>query len=167
MSALPEAGQVFAIDYPFVRSSYTQYGDEGPVEVPTWRPGVQFVSVGPEDSGTVADGLGKAEFHVVSTHKPGRFPMRVCLTRRFVDPDGKAFGKGRLHIWTLEKFRRLTSGYQHLFGIGEPIVEWSASKARAEFEAMLAAYRAEQARPPVCSLVEGLVADADRQSGEA
>lgn len=49
---------------------------------------------------------------VVSVHRPGRFPTRVFFTRQFVTPDGKAFGKSKLHIVTVEKFRRLSSRYQ-------------------------------------------------------
>lgn len=110
----PSAGQVVRIVYPFVRDTYTQFDEEGGVTVPTWRPGVRYEVCGPygEDAEAVADGEGEAEFTVVDTFKPGRFPERVFLTRRFVNPDGKTFGKGKLHIWTLEKLRRLSRGFQ-------------------------------------------------------
>jgi hypothetical protein len=114
-------GDVFTVVYPFVRDTYQALDEEGFCDLPTWRPGVRFEAIGPEDSGSVADAIGSAEFTVVAAFKPGRFPMRVFFTRQFVDPDGRRFGKGRLHIWTLEKFRRLTRGYRHPYGIGEPL----------------------------------------------
>ena len=117
----PEEAQLFAIPYPFVRDTYDGYfGGDELRQIPTWRPGIRFEAIGPEDSGAVADAIGKALFYVVGTFKPRGYPARVFYTRKFVDPDGREFGKRRLLIATLEKFRRLTKGYQHPFGIGEP-----------------------------------------------
>lgn len=115
----PQSGQVIRIGYPFVRDTYTYWDEEGGVTVPTWRPGVRYEPCGPEDVEAVADGEGEAEFTVVDTFKPGRFPERVFLTRRFVTPDGKVFGKGKLHIWTLEKLRRLSRGFQSPYRLDE------------------------------------------------
>lgn len=57
---------------------------------------------------------------VVATFKPGRFPERVFYTRRWVDPDGREFGKtGRLLIATAGQFRRLLKGYRHPFAVCE------------------------------------------------
>lgn len=141
-SGWPSAGEVFTIIYPFVRDTYQSFDKDGIVEVPTWKPGVRFENVGPEDVGTVADGVGKAAFTVVDVFKPGRFPTRIFFTRKFTNPDGHTFGKGGLHICTLEKFRRLTRGYQHSFGIGEPLVKnrWNARQAEEEFRAILKQY---------------------------
>jgi hypothetical protein len=122
-------GDTITIPYPFVRDTYQSFDADGVSEVDTWKPGVRFEDVGPEDCGTIADGVGSASFTVVDIHKPGRFPTRVFFTRLFTNPDGKVFGKGKLHIVTLDKFRRLTRGYQHPFGIGEPLVQdrWAPS----------------------------------------
>jgi len=117
MSELPLDGEVFGIAYPFVRAVYTDLDEDGYADRPTWNPGVRFENVGPEDVEAVADGTGRCQFTVVSTHKPGRFPTRVFFTRRFIDPDGNEFGKGKLHMCTAEKFRRLIKGYQHDFVI--------------------------------------------------
>lgn len=117
---IPDAGTVYAIPYPFVRDKYFVYDEEGGFERDTWKPGVRFEAIAPDDCGAVADAVGQAVFTLVDTFKPGKFPRRAFFTRVFIDPDGRAFGKPRLHIATLEKFRRLTRGYQHPFGIGEP-----------------------------------------------
>jgi hypothetical protein len=106
------AGQVICVVYPFVRDTYTYWDEEGGIEAPTWRPGVRYEDCGPEDVEAVADGEGQVEFTVVDTFKPGRYPTRVFLTRKFVTPDGKKFGKDKLHIWTVEKLRRLGRGFQ-------------------------------------------------------
>ena len=107
----PVAGEVFRVVYPFVRETFFTYDEEGGYESPTWRPGVRYEPDGPESYSAVADGEGEMRLTVVDTFKPGRYPTRVFVTRRFVRPDGAEFGKGKLHIWTVEKFRRLTPGY--------------------------------------------------------
>lgn len=107
----PVAGEVFRVVYPFVRETFFTYDEEGGYESPTWRPGVRYEPDGPESYSAVADGEGEMRLTVVDTFKPGRYPTRVFVTRRFVRPDGAEFGKGKLHIWTVEKFRRLTRGY--------------------------------------------------------
>lgn len=113
------AGQAFRIQYPFVRTTYDQIDEDGISSVPTWRPGCNVEPAPPygEDNMLLADAVGGAVFTVVDCFKPGRFPMRVFFTRQFVDPDGKTFGKGKLHIATVEKFRRLTRGYHHEYDV--------------------------------------------------
>lgn len=144
--SIPNAGEVHCIPYPFVRDTYSGFdGEEGYANIPTWKPGIRNEWISPEDTGTVADALGKAIFTVEAVFKPGRFPTRVFFTRQFINPDGKQFGKGKLHIATLEKFRRLTRGYQHPFGLGEPLPHyWNERKAREEFERLLAQHAADQ-----------------------
>jgi len=84
----------------------------------------------------VADGQGLMQLIVVGTFKPGRFPMRVFYTRSWTDPDGNTFGKGCLRITTLERFRRISRGFQHPYGIGKPLPDAPlfVSDARALFE---------------------------------
>lgn len=140
-ASVPSAGDEFGILYPFVRDTYTSFDADGCSEMPTWKPGIRNEWISPEETGTVADGVGGAVFTVVDVHKPGRFPTRVFFTRKFVDPDGHAFGKGKLHIVTLDKFRRLARGYRYTYGIGEPLPHhWNPAKARSVFEVMLADY---------------------------
>lgn len=50
---------------------------------------------------------------VIDHFKPGRFPARVFFTRRWVTPDGKEFGKGKLHIATIPAFKRRATAYMH------------------------------------------------------
>lgn len=148
--SLPSAGEVFTIVYPSVRDTYSAFDEEGAHEADTWKPGINYVQVSEDHSAPVADAVGSATFTVVDTFKPGRFPRRVFFTRQFVNPDGRQFGKTKLHIATLDKFRRLTRGYQHPFGIGKPLPSdhqwWRKGEAQREFEAMLAEYAAAKAR---------------------
>jgi hypothetical protein len=70
---------------------------------------------------------------VVETFKPGRFPTRVFYTRQFIDPDGKTFGKSRLHIVTLEKFRRISAKYRLPYDVDETLDQ--AAQRRADIVA--------------------------------
>jgi hypothetical protein len=120
------AGEVYTVSsYPFVRCVASTYDVDGPCEFLSWKPGVVFRAVGPygEDSEGIAHGLGQMLMTVVSTHKPGRYPARVFYTRKWVNPDGVAFGKTGLRIVTQEKFNRLAKGYAHPFSMSEPLPE--------------------------------------------
>ena len=113
------AGEEFVVQYPFVRVKVTLLDEDedgrSGVEVDSWQPGTRNEHVYPDDCEAVADGLGVMTLTVVSTHKPGRYPLRVFFTRTFTTPEGKTFGKTKLHIVTAEKFRRISSSYQHPF----------------------------------------------------
>lgn len=113
MQISPNPGDVFVIDYPFVRATFQDFTEDGPCETPTWNPGVRRENVGPEGCGAFADGVGQSRFEVVGVFKPGRFPTRVFFTRTFISPTGGEFGRNKLRICTLEKFRRLIKGYQY------------------------------------------------------
>ena len=110
-----ESGKTFEVDYPFVRERVEVIGENGPEKMVSWIPGCGFEMCGPEDSRAVADGLGKMILHVVSTHKPGRYPTRVFYTRKWRDPDGKEFGKPGLRVLVQSAFTRRTQGYMHPF----------------------------------------------------
>ena len=114
MNALPTAGDVFRVRYPFIREPVSLYGEDGPYETLSWRPGVSIECCGPygEDTDIVANGEGEMILTVVDVHKPGRFPTRVFYTRQFVSPDGHVFGKRGLRMTTVEAFRRRCAGYQ-------------------------------------------------------
>lgn len=107
------AGQEISTDYPFLRTTYSDFSDGEVVELKTWRPGVNFESDGFDGTDTCADANGKVVYTVVELFKPGRFPERVFFTRNWIDPDGKQFGKSKLHITTKQNFRNLTKGYRH------------------------------------------------------
>jgi hypothetical protein len=114
-----KAGDVFRVKYPFVRAEYEEHdADEYGLSVTTvksWKPGVEFIACGyyGDDTEAVCDAEGEMVLTVIDVHKPGRFPARVFFTRSWVDPDGKAFGKGALRITTVPAFKRRTAGYMH------------------------------------------------------
>jgi hypothetical protein len=110
-----EAGQVFEHKYPFVRTTYTEFDNEGHYEVPSWKPGVESVMCPPDDCKAVCEGEGKQIITVVDVHKPGRFPTRVFYTRKFVTPDGVVFGKQNLRITTAQAFRQRVAGYAYSY----------------------------------------------------
>lgn len=121
-------GMTFEIVYPFLRDTYHAYDGEGGYDVKTWKPGVEWEGGLYRDSaGCDAEGL--CRFTVVSVHKPGRYPTRVFYTRQFTNPDGKPFGKGRLHMVSVEKFRRLIRGYRDDYDVGEPEASYQATTA--------------------------------------
>lgn len=108
-------GAFIEIRYPFVLEDVDPWfeGIEGTMK--SWRPGVRYQLVPPDDSEAVADAHGTMIMTVVSIHKPAHYPERVFYTRRWRSPLGKEFGKPRLIIVTAEKFRRLARGYQHKY----------------------------------------------------
>lgn len=119
------AGQVIEVgNYPFVRSVFngTDFDGENMIEFQKegWRPGVDLET----DENCyarfgVADGVGAMLLTVVSTHKPGSFPERVFFTRKWRDPDGKVYGRNKLHVRTKAVFTKLIRGYRHEFGVAE------------------------------------------------
>ena len=122
-----EAGQTHTVaGYPFVRCVANLADDEGcGYQTEGWRPGCTLET--DENAGSyfpelhyVADGTGAMVLDVVATFKPGCFPERVFYTRRWIDPDGREFGKtGKLRIATTGQFRRLLKGYRHPFEVCE------------------------------------------------
>lgn len=105
------------VEYPFIKEDVSLIGEDGPYEAKSWVPGVRFENISPEDVDAVADGVGHMMLTVVGVFKPGRYPTRVFFTRKFSDPDGNVFGKSKLHICTLEKFRRISKKYQHDYSL--------------------------------------------------
>ena len=123
-----QAGQTHTVTgYPFVRYVANLYDeDDGrPYQTEGWRPGCVFET--DENASSYfpvkdyfAHGTGSMVLDVVATFKPGRFPERVFYTRRWIDPDGREFGKtGKLRIATAGQFRRLLKGYRHPFEVCE------------------------------------------------
>ena len=107
----------FSVKYPFVRCEYTEPCEDGEIKFASWRPGTDWEQVSNDDFDCVADGVGTAEYIIIGRFKPGKYPERVFFTRQWVSPDGKRFGKSRLHICTAEKFRRLIKGYAYPYGM--------------------------------------------------
>lgn len=115
--APPAAGEVFRVRYPFVQCVVDIMTEDGPIDLLSWRPGCEYEMRGgygeyEGHSVAIAHGVGEMVLTVEAVFKPGRFPVRVFYTRKFVTPEGREFGKGRLRIATVEKFRRLSKSYQ-------------------------------------------------------
>ena len=103
----------YNVTCPFVKETYEALEEDGPVSVPSWRPGVRWEHVYPDDSRPVADGIGLVTYWLVSIHKlPAPYPARVFFTRKWIDPDGKVFGKNKLHIMTVSAFKRRLQSYK-------------------------------------------------------
>lgn len=122
-----KGNDTYIVNYPFCREKVTLPPDDENgyfYETDTWRPGIKFVD-GPDCcpenpySIPVADAHGEMILTVIDTHKPGKFPTRVFFTRQWQDPDGKIFGKGKLHITTQQAFNRLLRGYRHEYALSE------------------------------------------------
>jgi hypothetical protein len=123
MSNTPSAasGRIITVDFPFVLSTYREpyWGpdDVNPEPVKCWKPGIEWEPAGPGDCVAVARGMGKMVLTEVSRHKPSKYPERVFYTRRWIDPDGKVFGKPKLRITTASAFARMCNGYRQPFQV--------------------------------------------------
>ena len=113
MSKIVKKGDVFRVTYPFVRVKISLYDEDGLNEFDSWRPGTDSRMIPPDDCEAYAHGEGHMRLTVVSTHKPGKYRERVFYTRKFIDPEGKEFGKGNLHVCSIQKFRRIASAFYY------------------------------------------------------
>lgn len=114
------AGDMFTVAYPFSRVVFDDMTADvsgvGYTRSVTWKPGADGgYSYNPHSSNDylLADGEGAMILTVVSVHQPGRYPTRVFFTRQWRDPDGRTFGKNKLHVVTAEKFRRISTRFGH------------------------------------------------------
>lgn len=113
-------GQKFEMEYPFVKDGVAPFDDFH--DWNPWRPGTINEERGgaPDDPNIVAiaHGVGKKICTVVEfvrLHRP--FPSRVFFTVSWVDPDGKAFGKNKLHCTTRECFLRRATQFAYPYEI--------------------------------------------------
>ena len=112
----------YKIKFPFVREDYT-----GPVdgkfigEHKTWRPGtrVEYGDFEFADEAWFADGEGFMVIEELGAFKPGRFAERTFYLRRFIDPSGREFGKGKVLIIASGAFKRMLKGYRHTYQLDE------------------------------------------------
>jgi hypothetical protein len=123
------AGDVFRVKYPFVRCE-VDVADADPegqgfATIRSWKPGVEFVALGPygEDAEAICHAEGEMVLTVVDVFKPGRFPARVFFTRQWVSPEGKTFGKCGLHITTAPAFKRRAARYMHEYRVAAEEME--------------------------------------------
>jgi hypothetical protein len=110
-----EPGATFTALYPFTRTEVELWDTDGLSTVPSWRPGARAqVYTGPDSAAPACHAEGQAEYHVISRHKPGRFPERVFYTRVFITPGGFRFDgpKSRALRWaTVAQFKRMIAGH--------------------------------------------------------
>jgi hypothetical protein len=106
MSEIVE-GAVYEVPYPFVKYDYENYDGQ---KIPSWKPGTEM-ECSQYSEREVADSVGKQILVVVGVHKPGRYPARVFYTRKWIDPDGKEYGRKKLRVKTLGTFKQLIKGY--------------------------------------------------------
>lgn len=125
MSKMPKyyAGQEIYAPYPFIRTVFVAMPDDEesePQTSPTWRPGVEHEFIDNFGSTrTYADLMGQVYYQVIAVFKPGSFPERVFFVRQWIDPDGRRFGKNKLHVTTTQAFNRLCAGYRHDFEMSD------------------------------------------------
>lgn len=116
-------GQECRAPYPFIRTVYDAPPDdpEGtkPVEIATWRPGVEHENTSQYSEITYADAMGEVVFTIIGVFKPGGYPERVFYLRNWIDPDGKRFGRNNLRMTTTQNFRNLIKGYRHDFEMSD------------------------------------------------
>jgi hypothetical protein len=138
------AGEQFVVaPYPFIRSSVTLCGEEGPYAVQGWRPGTlrpeSFSGLGDP----VAHGEGKQRLTVVTVCPlPGRYQDRVFYLREWEDPDGKVFGKKQVRICGIQKFAKILSGYGYPYALPGQPSPWEVQQAEYD-AALLASYEQE------------------------
>ena len=114
-------GAVYRVPYPFVLEDFTAYDEDGLSTTKSWRPGVRFAAVGPEESEAVADGIGQQVLTVVSVHKPGRFPTRVFYTQEWISPNGNRFGKTKCRVTTMQAFGLRARGYRFEWALADQV----------------------------------------------
>ena len=111
-------GSEHRVPYPMVLEPVELIGDDGPYQTKSWRPGVCYVQQCPYgDPAASADGVGWMVLHVVSVHKPGKYPERVFFIRTWIDPDGQAFGKTKLRMTTTQAFRAMAKGFRYEYEV--------------------------------------------------
>lgn len=104
-----EEGQEFKVKAPFKWETVGLFDGEGAYSVMSWVPGFASGNNGYTDWMS-CNGHGYVVYTIISYHKlPAPYPARVFYTRRFIDPDGKEFGKTKLRIMSVGHFRRLIS----------------------------------------------------------
>lgn len=129
--------EIYEVDYPFIRTVAEEFDEDGPHQFLFWCPGVANRPVPPDDCEAFANGMGKMILTVVGRYKPGKYPERVFFTRSWIDPDGKCFGKGGLHICVASKFKRISQSYAVPFVLDPDhddyeVQEFKANKEQSE-----------------------------------
>ena len=111
------AGQTIVVEmYPFVRTKFLSWDENGPWEDECWRPGCDKDRLEDGQADYAADALGAMLIEIVDVVKlPGGFAPRVFYVRRWRDPDGKEFGKKLCRVTTAGTLAKTVKGYRHPF----------------------------------------------------
>ena len=115
---------IHQVKFPFVRETYSgplngEFVDDATV----WRPGTRRVpgeydgGYGYEDETYEADGEGFMVLEVLGAYKPGKYPERTFYLRRFIDPDGKEFGKAKVRVIATTAFKHMAKGYRYTYAL--------------------------------------------------
>lgn len=126
-----EIGATYTVACPFLRDVHSEWDEDGKAVSLTWKPGVEFYSVGPygDESKALAHGVGSVVYRLVDIHRlPRPYPPRAFYTRQWVSPEGKTFGKTALRITTLEAFKRRVQGYRVADGEGWEVQDLDPSE---------------------------------------
>ncbi len=99
------AGQTWRKPAMFLLEDYTAYNAiKGEQIIKTWRPGMRWVQVAPDDHDPDCDGDGFEFREIVAVVNVPREVSRVIYRRSWLDPAGKAFGKRKLKMTTASAF---------------------------------------------------------------
>jgi hypothetical protein len=115
-------GRAYELDYPFVRSTYEGYDEDGPLSTPSWKPGTESFACAPDDCEDVADAVGRVIYTVVSVHRlPKPYASRVFFVREWINPDGKRFGKKQLRILGISAFSSRLNGFRYQYRLRQSV----------------------------------------------
>ena len=110
----PSEGDEIRRPHPFTRMVGQCWSDLDDRNKTRWRAGVwdcQFVP--PDHFKPVAHGMGEVLIRVVHCAKlPKPYPRRVFYTRQFTAPDGLEWGKSKLVIHGIGKFRKTCAPFE-------------------------------------------------------
>ena len=104
-----EVGQVFSRWTPFIVEDrdIPDFGGEtsfGTVSIKSWRPGVRYENVAPDDAEPVWDGEGMETRTIVAIAHIDGGGLRILYRREWQKPDGKTFGKKTVRLTTPSAF---------------------------------------------------------------
>jgi hypothetical protein len=103
--------------YPFIRTEFTLYEEEGACTLPSWEPGV--IRTDAEEG--IAHGLGLQILTLLHVINIPSYRTRVIYNQTWVDPDGKSFGKKTLRFCSLRKYMSLRGGFRFPYVIKESV----------------------------------------------
>ena len=124
--SLYKTGDVFRVDYPFWVDTPWTSDEEGEWKQESyWEIGCKKEEGDPEvgiPTSYYYHALGKMVVRVEETCKlPGR-EERIFYTRKWIDPEGKEFGKNTLHVIAKSAFTRLLKGHRYMESASQEVM---------------------------------------------